>query len=693
MKRRLTTLHLLLTALLATGALTAPARIIHLLPKPQRLAATEGAAPFALGRAVRVTAPEAVPALTRFLTEHGCTPSATARTRLDVRYVDAINGAHAQRLPGFPDEAYTLTIDSQRIAITATNATGVTRAAQTLTQLAEGWDGDPALEALSLTDWPAFRLRGVMHDVGRSFITLQELKKEVDLLARFKINVFHWHLTENQAWRFQVRAYPQLTDAATMTREAGLYYTQADCRELERYAAERGVVVIPEIDMPGHSAAFERAMGHPMQSAEGVRELLTVLEEVADAFPLAPYVHIGADEKAITYPGFLKTMTDKVHRLGKKVVVWNPVTGVTLSAQDGIDMTQMWSTRGRAVKGVPNIDCRYSYINHFDVFADIAGLYRSNIYGVPAGTDEVAGAIVAVWNDRKLPTQTDIVRQNNLYAAALAIGERAWRGGGRQYIEQGGAILPEAGEEFTTFADWERRFLFHKDHALRDEPIPYVRQTDVRWRVTDAFPNDGNADLRLPPETEGLKPDYTYRGAHYGTHTAAGAGVYLRHTWGNIVPALFDEARQGTTAYAWTYVYSPREQTLGALIEFQNYGRSERDPAPDTGRWDRKGSRLWVNGAEVRPPVWENSGVSVTNETELRNENFAARRPTPIRLKQGWNEVLLKLPFNPAGLRLPKWMFTFVLTDPDGRHAAEGLVYSPDRRRPESPGPAGLNDK
>lgn len=221
MKRRPTTLRLLLTVLLATGALTAPARIIHLLPKPQRLAATDGAAPFALERAVRVTAPEAVPALTRFLTEHGCTPSATARARLDVRYVDAIDGAHAQRLPGFPDEAYTLTIDSQRIAITATNATGVTRAAQTLTQLAEGWDGDPALEALSLTDWPAFRLRGVMHDVGRSFITLQELKKEVDLLARFKINVFHWHLTENQAWRFQVRAYPQLTDAATMTREAG----------------------------------------------------------------------------------------------------------------------------------------------------------------------------------------------------------------------------------------------------------------------------------------------------------------------------------------------------------------------------------------------------------------------------------------------------------------------------------------
>ncbi len=676
--------RLSLVALLVLGGQTADAKIEHLLPKPQSVVAQKSAEPFALNREVAIEAPDENAALDRFLTENGCMLSDGAAAKITVTYVDAIDGANVQNLAGFPDEAYTLTISGDRIAITAVSPTGVTRAAQTLTQLAEGYEGTPALEALSLTDWPAFKLRGVMHDVGRSFITVDEIKKEIDLLSRFKVNVFHWHLTENQAWRFEVKAYPQLTSAASMTRFAGKFYTQEECAEVERYAAERGVMVIPEIDMPGHSEAFERAMGHSMQTDEGVAELKTILEEVAAVFPNAPYVHIGADEKAITYPGFLQIMTDKVHELGKKVVVWNPISGVTISKDAGFDMTQMWSSSGQVVSGMPNIDCRYNYVNHFDVFADVVGIYKSNIYYTQKGTDEVAGSITAVWNDRKTPTQEDIVRQNNFYANALATAERAWMGGGLQYIEAGGTVLPNSGEEFDAFADWEARFLFHKAHSLRDEPIPYVKQTNVHWCITDAFPNGGDADFVLPPETEGLKDSYVYEGKTYGTGTATGAGIYLRHTWGATIPTYFSQAQTGTTAYAWTYVYSPSEQTVGALIEFQNYGRSERDAAPEKGKWDRKGSRLWVNAEEVLPPVWENTGVSITNETDLRNENFTAREPTSVHLKEGWNKVFMKLPYNPDGLRLPKWMFTFVLTDLEGRDAVEGLIYSPNRCMDES---------
>ena len=88
-----------------------------------------------------------------------------------------------------------------------------------------------------------------MQDVGRSFLSIDELKKEIELLSRFKVNVFHWHLTEKLAWRFEVKSYPALTQAENMIRYKGQYYTQEQCRELEAYAAQQGVTIIPEIDI------------------------------------------------------------------------------------------------------------------------------------------------------------------------------------------------------------------------------------------------------------------------------------------------------------------------------------------------------------------------------------------------------------------------------------------------------------
>ena len=661
------------------------AKITHLLPKPKQIEATQGVT-FALGRTVTITDPTNSTLLQKFFTDNGCTV-ATGGAPVTVTLVGSIEGAYDYTLAGYENEAYTLEITADAINITAVTKTGVVRAAQTLAQLAEGYDGTPALEALTMTDWPAFKLRGYMHDVGRSFIEFETLKKHIDLLARFKVNTFHWHMTENQAWRFEVKAYPQLTSSASMTRFAGKFYTQEQCRELQDYAKERGVIVIPEIDMPGHSQAFKTAMGHSMQTDEGVAELQVILEEVAAVFPDAPYIHIGADEETIEYPNFLKIMTDKVHSLGKKVVVWNPIRGVTISTSTGADMTQMWSSSGKVINGMPNIDCRYNYTNHFDVFADLVGIYKSNIYYEQKGNANVAGTISAPWNDRKTPTEEDIIAQNNFYANVIASAERAWIGGGKQYIEKGGTTLPNSGEEYEEFADWERRFLFHKANSLKNEPIPYVKQTNVRWRITDPFPNNGNMNATFAPETEGLKESYTVDGTTYGTGIATGAGIYLRHTWGNnIVPTYYGTTNHSnSTSYAWTYVYSDKAQTVGAQIEFQNYGRSEKDTAPDAGKWDRKGSRIWLNDTEILPPTWDNTGVGINNEVDLKNENFTARKPLQVTLKEGWNKVFIKLPYvGASGVRLNKWMFTFVLTDLEGKNAVDGLVYSPNKMLDEA---------
>ena len=656
-------------------------RIVHLLPTPQRVEANEAAAPVVLtGRLSCADLPSeriqrALHALTGQTLEQG-----TAQPVLDIALGTSVVGAYNYNLPGYQNEAYRLLVGDGRIRIETTTEKGVIRAIQTLAQMAEGWEGPAMLEAVTVTDWPAFKLRGWMHDVGRSFITPDELKRQIRLMGRFKVNTFHWHLTENQAWRFEVRRFPQLTAASSMTRFAGQYYTQQECREVMELAADYGITVIPEIDMPGHSKAFERAMGHSMQTDQGMTELKQILDEVCEVFSGAPYIHIGADEQAITYPNFLKIITDYIHKKNKRVVVWNPISGVTITSATGADMTQMWSTAGRKIDDLPNIDCRYNYVNHFDVFADLVGIYKSNVYYAKRGSREIAGEITATWNDRYVDTQEGIMRQNNVYANVLAASERAWKGGGQQYIEQGGTTLPNDGPEYEEFADWERRFLFHKAHSLRDEPIPYVRQTNVRWRVTDAFPNGGNSAKVFPPETEGPKDTYQYGGQTYRTAPATGAAIYLRHTWGTTVPAFYSSPQLDHTAYAWTYVYSPREQEAGALVEFQNYGRSENDLAPDNGHWDRKGSRLWLNDAELTAPDWTNAGRTVGSEVPLGNENLTARPPLRITLRQGWNRVFLKLPYVQApGVRLNKWMFTFVITDPEGRDALDGLVYSPEQ--------------
>ena len=456
----------------------AEAKIIHLLPRPQQITAGTGQ-PFALQRAVALTDPTGCQLLRGFLEQYGCTVDENAAARITVELVDDIEGNFDYRLDGFPAEGYTLAIDANSVSIRALNATGVIRAVQTLAQLAEGYDeGAAALEALTMTDFPAFKLRGYMHDVGRSFLSFDELKKQIDLFARFKVNVFHWHLTEKLAWRFEVKAYPQLTAAENMIRYPGQYYTQAQCRELEAYAAERGVTVIPEIDMPGHSDVFTQAMGFSMQTDEGVAALKVILDEVLETFPLAPYIHIGGDEVRITYPNFLETMAQHVRAQGRKVVVWNRlVAGAPTAAV--ADMTQMWATAGAKVAGLPNIDCRYNYTNHFDLYADLVGIYKSNIYYEQRGNPDVAGTISAAWSDTKTASETDIVRQNNIYANVLASAERAWCGGGEEYIEKGGTTLPNSGPVYEEFADFERRFLFHKAHSLRNEPIAYVKQLSL----------------------------------------------------------------------------------------------------------------------------------------------------------------------------------------------------------------------
>ena len=126
-----------------------------------------------------------------------------------------------------------------------------------------------------------------MQVAGRTYITLEELKKELDLLSQFKINVFHWHLTENQAWRLESKIYPELNAPENMTRMPGKFYTLQEAKELVDFCKKRHVMLIPEIDMPGHSEAFNRTFQTDMQSEEGMTILKKLIDEVCATFGLS----------------------------------------------------------------------------------------------------------------------------------------------------------------------------------------------------------------------------------------------------------------------------------------------------------------------------------------------------------------------------------------------------------------------
>ena len=231
---------------------------------------------------------------------------------------------------GLPEEGYRLVIGPKSIRVIGRPA-GLFYGMQTLTQLLP-LDLKPsiALPALEITDYPRFGYRGVLLDVGRHFFPVTYLKKYLDLAAQYKINKFHWHLTDDQGWRIEIKKYPKLTDFASRRKEPitdqnsvsmgddspyGRYYTQEQIKDIVAYAQARFITVIPEIEMPGHSeaalAAYPELACTPGRfegntsgdvhgnvfcpKEETFAFLRNVLSEVIALFP-GPYVHIGGDE-------------------------------------------------------------------------------------------------------------------------------------------------------------------------------------------------------------------------------------------------------------------------------------------------------------------------------------------------------------------------------------------------------------
>src|SRR5271170_2572489 len=210
------------------------------------------------------------------------------------------------------DESYTLEVTSRGAKLNAQNPLGILRGLQTFLQLVAITPDGFAAPALKIEDRPRFPWRGLMIDVGRHFMPLDVLKRNLDGMEAVKMNVFHWHLSENQGFRMESKRFPKLHEMGS----EGLFYTQEEARELIEYARDRGIRVVPEFDVPGHTTSW--FAGYPeLASAPGpyaverrwgvfdaemdptkeetYRFLDRFIGEMAELFPDA-YFHIGGDE-------------------------------------------------------------------------------------------------------------------------------------------------------------------------------------------------------------------------------------------------------------------------------------------------------------------------------------------------------------------------------------------------------------
>ncbi|MEM8506425.1 MAG: family 20 glycosylhydrolase [Bacteroidota bacterium] len=282
-------------------------------------------------------------------------------------------------------EAYTLRITNDSVLLSARTAAGAFRGIQTIRQLIPEQSNDTLapqpmwlLPSGTIEDAPNFLYRGAMLDVARHFFTVEEVKKYIDILAYYKYNAFHMHLTDDQGWRLEIKSWPKLTEVGAQTEVGGGpggFYTQEEFKDLVAYAAERHMQLIPEVDMPGHTNAA--SLSYPILNGnrkevknytgtqvgfstfdarkDTVYAFLDdVIREIAAISP-SPLFHIGGDESHATkkadYIHFVEKVEEIVNKHGKRMVGWNEIAQANISPSA---VAQLWNEPHNAIKAAEN---------------------------------------------------------------------------------------------------------------------------------------------------------------------------------------------------------------------------------------------------------------------------------------------------------------------------------------------------
>jgi hexosaminidase len=463
---------------------------ISIIPEPQHLEAGQGSYPLDANTGIDAPDDARAKEIVSFLRE-------AVLDQTGIRLSDSSH-AHGIVLAIDPsvkgDEAYRLSVRSRGVIIQASTEKGLFWGVQTLRQLLPlEHAASVSIPNVQIDDAPAYAYRGFMLDAGRHFYPVSFIKKQLDLLSYYKINVFHWHLTEDQGWRLAIERYPKLTAIGAWRIEAdgsryGGFYTQAQAREVVEYARQRNITVVPEIEMPGHSVAAlvsypalacGQAPGSVATSWGVFKDidcvgndytftfLEHVLDEVIDIFP-SPYLHIGGDEtpkdrwkdcascQALMHAQglkdeeglqsyFIQRIQHYINGKGKTLVGWDEILE---GGADKNAIVEIWRGDNEARKALANGN-RIIVAGPFYIDAPLNRLtvhdiYRTNIAGAPgdnsfaAYQSQILGAEAPLWSERANPFNAE----SKMYPRLLAFAENLWHGGTR---------------DDASFADFEQR--------------------------------------------------------------------------------------------------------------------------------------------------------------------------------------------------------------------------------------------
>ena len=351
----------------------------QVIPAPASLTMGAGA-PFDLARTTSIVVDGSSPEVTAIAEALGALMRKSTGFPLVVSTADTATNKIQLRLAAdrtsLGEEGYELTAGANSLTLVANRPAGLFRGVQTVRQLLP-FDVESdmgvsrsvwAIPALSIVDQPRFAWRGAMLDVSRHFFTVDEVKQFIDLLALYKFNVLHLGLSNDQGWRIEIKSRPKLTSVGSNTQVgggAGGFYTQQDYQELVRYAQDRYITVVPEIDMPSHSNAALTAYPEvscsirPTQSYTGTdvgwsafcvdkNETYALIDDIfreVSAITPGPYIHIGGDEvQALTndqYIRFVERVKLIVNKYGKKMIGWEEITKAKLDAST---LAQQWKS-------------------------------------------------------------------------------------------------------------------------------------------------------------------------------------------------------------------------------------------------------------------------------------------------------------------------------------------------------------
>ena len=598
------------------------------------------------------------------------TANVDALSRITVRRGE-VEGAPAN----VADQAYVLEIGAKGVRVTAGGDAGERYARVTLEQLAALAKGGK-VPAARVTDWPALKWRGVMNDCGRNYLALEGVKAFIDIAARYKMNLFHWHLSDYHGWRLESKKYPKLNAPETMTRQIGKFYTQAEFKEIVAYAKARGVTIMPELDVPGHTLALRKGIGVDKMNSPGVDKVVSELfDELCSLASIEdmPFVHLGTDEVRVdpeyVPDGWCSKWVDTVAKKGRASVLWSPGEPVK-SKGEVIDM--VWYD-GRVTNNVRRVfDAARMYFASTgpERILNQTAFVKPCRWNIDA--ERKLGAVACCWHDDNVGEDTmRLFANSTVVPGILGYADNFWAGREKDLFNKDLYMFrlpPRGTDAFALAQGLERRLIAQRDKVLDKLPLPfpYVAQTEQRWRISWA---------------DGRVIDADYSG---GLIDMAG---FVTNKHGDVI--------------AETWIRSDRKRTVGAWIGFtvtgSTYSRQHDEPTPKIGEWSKYGSSIEINGVKIEPPKWKNPGAKADmkkldadgksykgavysndlSETPLDEDWYFIREPAKIELNEGWNHVKLMMP-RPEKMWGRVWRGIFRILEGTSEHPreVEGIEWS-----------------